>query len=109
MKKKQILGVIEQAVELIEQWEGEGYVGRCHETDWQGDDIYQAVQMLKELYYPRKQRLWDEHCELVEKVRNKAFINLVHCGHCGTVILHEDGSDIVECYSCENEWDPSRS
>ena len=42
-----------------------------------------------------------EQVTLMEEIRTKAGINIVTCGHCGTVILHRQSDTTIECYSAE--------
>jgi hypothetical protein len=41
-------------------------------------------------------------------IRAKANINMVTCGHCGTILLHDLDRDCEEpplvCFSCKREW-----
>ena len=51
--------------------------------------------------------LFMKQIELQEKIQKLANINIVTCGHCGTVLMHKmttSNNEIVEeieCYSCE--------
>jgi hypothetical protein len=45
--------------------------------------------------------------ELQEDIQRLANINIVTCGHCGTVLLHKLNEEVV-CFSCKNTFkDPS--
>lgn len=45
---------------------------------------------------------------LMDDIRAKANINIVTCGNCGNVILHEcDLEDTITCYGCKSEMDIS--
>jgi hypothetical protein len=52
--------------------------------------------------------------ELMEEIRDKANINIVTCGSCGTVVLHErvafDGTNDeeidIQCYDCGFKSEP---
>lgn len=45
--------------------------------------------------------LLTEQVTLMEEIKTKAGINIVTCGHCGTVILHRQSDTTIECYSAE--------
>jgi transcription elongation factor Elf1 len=51
--------------------------------------------------------LFMKQIELQEKIQKLANINIVTCGHCGTVLMHEmktannENVEEIECYSCE--------
>lgn len=46
--------------------------------------------------------------ELMNHIRTYANINIVTCGHCGSVILHEtDLEGTITCYDCKSEMDLS--
>jgi hypothetical protein len=42
-----------------------------------------------------------EQIELQEKVQREAGINIVCCGNCGQVLLHNVGDEEIKCVSCE--------
>lgn len=50
-----------------------------------------------------------QQLELMERIRQKAGINIVTCGHCGSVILHEQKpigvEQTINCYDCGNDMD----
>jgi DNA-directed RNA polymerase subunit RPC12/RpoP len=43
--------------------------------------------------------------ELQEKIQKLADINVVTCGHCGNVLLHERNDKEIECPYCETIMD----
>jgi hypothetical protein len=55
-----------------------------------------------------KRDLVIDQLALMDDIRAKANINIVTCGHCGSVILHErDLEDTITCYGCKSEMDIS--
>ena len=50
-----------------------------------------------------KRELAEKQIELQERVRALANINIVTCGHCGCVLLHELNDKPIECASCKHE------
>ena len=44
--------------------------------------------------------------ELLQHVQSQAGINIVTCGSCGDVFLHETDEKNLECPHCEAEHDP---
>lgn len=55
-----------------------------------------------------KRELAIEQIELMEVIRDKANINMVTCGNCGTILLHKRSSEgLVECFGCMREMDQS--
>ena len=53
-----------------------------------------------------KEKIWQEQLLLMEEIRNKTNINIVTCGSCGTVILHEMlKEDDIVCFDCGIESD----
>lgn len=42
---------------------------------------------------------------LMDEIRSKANINMVTCGHCGTILLHKMKEHIITCYGCKREMD----
>ena len=46
-------------------------------------------------------KLLTEQVTLMGEIKAKAGINIVTCGHCGTVILHKQSDTTIECYSAE--------
>ena len=46
--------------------------------------------------------------ELMNHIRTYANVNIVTCGHCGCVILHERHlENTITCYDCKTEMDLS--
>ena len=45
--------------------------------------------------------------EYHNRIREVLKLNIVNCGHCDAVIVHEKGSDEITCPSCETEMDVS--
>lgn len=46
--------------------------------------------------------------ELMNHIRTYANVNIVTCGHCGSVILHETHLEgTITCYDCKSEMDLS--
>lgn len=43
--------------------------------------------------------------ELQQKCINDADVNIVTCGNCGTVILHETPAETINCNDCNFESD----
>ena len=54
-----------------------------------------------------KRELAEKQIELQERVIALANINIVTCGHCGSVLLHELNDELIECASCKHELDQS--
>jgi hypothetical protein len=53
-----------------------------------------------------KRDLVIEQIELMNHIRTYANINIVTCGHCGSVILHHtDLEGTLTCYDCKSEMD----
>lgn len=44
-----------------------------------------------------KQEIVLQQIHLQEKIQSAGF-NIVECGHCGTVLLHECGDDNIDCF-----------
>lgn len=44
--------------------------------------------------------------DLMEIIREKADINIVTCGNCSSVILHERHVEEIKCYDCGYEGEP---
>jgi len=48
-----------------------------------------------------KEKLKQEQLFFMQQLRDKANINIVTCGSCGTVILHHmDKEDDIVCFDC---------
>jgi len=43
--------------------------------------------------------------DLMREVLNKTDINLVTCGHCGSILLHRLDDEIINCYSCKRDME----
>lgn len=43
--------------------------------------------------------------ELMDDIRAKANINIVTCGNCGTILLHERDAEEIECFGCKHTMD----
>lgn len=55
-----------------------------------------------------KRELAQEQLDLMNDIRAKANINMVTCGHCGTILLHEmkliNEDNTIVCFDCKTEW-----
>lgn len=51
-------------------------------------------------------KLWEKQIQLQERMQENGM-NLVTCGNCGTVIIHDLKSDDVECHECNGTYDSS--
>jgi hypothetical protein len=54
-----------------------------------------------------KRELAVEQISLQERVISLAKINIVTCGHCGSVLLHELNDELITCACCKHELDQS--
>ena len=58
-----------------------------------------------------RRELAQEQLDLMDDIRAKANINMVTCGHCGTILLHEMKSinedNTIVCFGCKREMDLS--
>lgn len=52
-----------------------------------------------------KRDLVIQQIELMNEIRAKANINIVTCGHCGSVILYSMLDSSIVCYDCKSEMD----
>lgn len=52
-----------------------------------------------------KRELAEKQIELQDRVQALANVNIVTCGHCGSVLLHEMNDKPIECASCKHELD----
>ena len=52
-----------------------------------------------------KRQLAEKQIELQNRVIALANINIVTCGNCGSVLLHELNDKPIECASCKHELD----
>lgn len=39
--------------------------------------------------------------DLMEDIRQKANINIVNCGNCGSIVLHVRNEDDIDCPYCD--------
>jgi ribosomal protein S27E len=39
---------------------------------------------------------------LQEKMQSLANVNLVTCGNCGSILLHETNEEQIDCFACGN-------
>ena len=46
-----------------------------------------------------------EQIRLQEKIQKIAKVNLLTCGNCGAILLHDTKKNQVDCYVCENMID----
>ena len=53
-----------------------------------------------------KRELAIKQIELQERVQTSG-INIVTCGHCGSVLLHELNDELIECACCKHKLDQS--
>jgi hypothetical protein len=55
--------------------------------------------------------LAQEQIDLMNKIRSKANVNMVTCGHCGTILLHEmrdiNEYNTIVCFGCKSDMDLS--
>ena len=54
-----------------------------------------------------KRQLAEKQIELQNRVIALANINIVTCGHCGSVLLHERNDELITCACCKHELDQS--
>ena len=54
-----------------------------------------------------KRELAEKQIELQNRVIALANINIVTCGHCGSVLLHERNDELITCACCKHELDQS--
>jgi len=52
-----------------------------------------------------RRELAKEQLELMELIRSKSNINMVTCGNCGTVLLHEREVEEIDCFGCKTKMD----
>jgi hypothetical protein len=56
-----------------------------------------------------RKELAQEQLDLMNDIRAKANINIVTCGHCGTILLHEmkqiNEENTIVCIGCDNEME----
>jgi hypothetical protein len=60
-----------------------------------------------------RRQLAQEQLDLMDIIRAKAGINMVTCGHCGTILLHDNNLEFKEeplvCFGCGTEHVDSSS
>lgn len=44
--------------------------------------------------------------ELQRRIQDELGLNIVTCGNCGSVIIHERHDELIECPDCNNISDP---
>lgn len=58
-----------------------------------------------------RRELAQEQLDLMDDIRAKANINMVTCGNCGTILLHEmkqlNEDNTIVCFGCKREMDLS--
>lgn len=58
-----------------------------------------------------RRELVEEQMRLMEVIRDKTSINIVTCGNCGTILLHEmkpiNEDNSITCFSCKSEMELS--
>jgi len=57
---------------------------------------------------PTKKELIIKQLNLMNKIKQESNVNIVTCGNCGTVNLHETKSmkkQFITCYDCKNEME----
>lgn len=54
-----------------------------------------------------KRKLIINQINLMDDIRQYANINIVTCGHCGTVLLHKIEDEEIHCFDCNNVLDLS--
>lgn len=58
-----------------------------------------------------RRELAQQQLDLMDNIRDKAGINMVTCGHCGTILLHEmrqvNEDNSITCFGCKREMDLS--
>lgn len=52
-------------------------------------------------------KLAEHQLTLMNEVRANANINIVNCGHCGTLLLHKRKEESIVCWSCKRDMDLS--
>ena len=51
--------------------------------------------------------LAQEQLDIMNEVRRLSSINMVTCGHCGTILLHKMSEESIVCFGCHKEMDLS--
>lgn len=58
-----------------------------------------------------RRELAQEQLNLMDDIRAKANINMVTCGNCGTILLHEmkqlNEDNTIVCFGCKSEMELS--
>ena len=58
-----------------------------------------------------RRELAQEQLDLMDIIRGKANINIITCGHCGTILLHEmrsiNDDNTIVCFGCKRTMDLS--
>jgi hypothetical protein len=54
-----------------------------------------------------KRELAEKQIELQAKIIALSSINVVTCGHCGSILLHELNDEHIECFACQSVLDQS--
>ncbi len=54
-----------------------------------------------------KRKLAEKQIELQSKMIALSNVNLVTCGHCGTVLLHDLTDEEIECFACKSVLEQS--
>lgn len=52
-------------------------------------------------------KLAKQQIELQKKIQDLANVNIVTCGNCGQIILHEINEDDIECFECNEVLEKS--
>ena len=70
------------------------------------------ILIIKTYIMKTKRELAQEQLDLMDIIRAKADINMVTCGHCGTILLHEmkpmfNDDNTILCFNCKREMDLS--
>lgn len=61
---------------------------------------------MKEITSIETNTLIKEQTLLQQEIQNKAGINIVTCGNCGTVILHRMNDKEITCFDCKITSEP---
>ena len=51
--------------------------------------------------YKSRRELAKDQLHLMNHIRHYANVNIVTCGHCGTILLHYNSDMPITCYSSE--------
>jgi hypothetical protein len=58
------------------------------------------------MYNVKKKRLLAEkQIELQHCIQSVANVNIVTCGHCETILLHDTSDEKIECFGCDETLD----